>query len=68
MSKYVIRVTRIRDDVDVLDKKEEEHYYKGKYNNRPAYRLAYSSGLATYITEQEPRKIVKEIELIYKEK
>lgn len=64
MSEYAIRVTRIR--YEVLDKKEEEeHYYRGKYNDRPAYRLAYSLDTATRITEQKFREVAKEIELIY---
>lgn len=67
MGRYVIRITRIRYETLEGKEEEEEHYYRGKYDDRPAYRTAFSLATATLITEQETRKVVKEIKLIYKE-
>lgn len=66
MGRYVIRITRIRYET-LEGKEEEEHYYRGGYDNKPVYRVTFSLDTATSITEQETRKVVKEIKLMYKE-
>lgn len=62
MSEYIIKVTRL----GLGRVTEGIHYYNGDTGRENSYSIMHSVENADTFTEQETKKIVKKIELIYK--
>ncbi len=68
MDKYIIKITRkTPEEWRYEGGREEIHYYQGELGRRGKYNTTWDLTYVNKFTKQKAKKIIKEVEWMYKE-